>query len=186
VFSHGIQEDDASTRIRCDDGVADALEGPIEPFALGRNLLGCAFAVGDVTRDFRRAYDLAEAIADRGNREGDIDAPPPLGETDGLEVVRSLPRAEPIENFVLFVVMLRRNQHRDRPTDDLVGRVAEESFGAWIPGLNDPAQVFGDDRVLRRVDDGGKKARVLCRVRVTRAWSSIDADTTRKTTTEAS
>ncbi len=69
---------------------------------LPERLLG-PLPLGDVAGDLRRPDDAAVAVADRGDRQGDVEPAAVLGHADRLEVLDPLPAAEPRQDRALLV-----------------------------------------------------------------------------------
>ncbi len=107
----------------------------------------------DVPGDLGCADDRAGVVAHRRNGQRDIDTPAILGDPHRLEVFDSLALSQPGQDVVFFGLPFRRNQHANRLSHEFVGRIAKQPLGGCIARLDDAVQVFGDDRVLGRVDD---------------------------------
>jgi hypothetical protein len=71
-------------------------------------------------------------------------------------VVDVLAAANAFENDGFFSHAIGRNEDGNRLADDLQCRVAEDPFGAEIPGFDDSVEILGDDCVVRTLDDGGQ------------------------------
>ena len=56
----------------------------------------------------------------------------------------------------LLIVALRRNEEGDRFADHLFSRVAKEPLRGLVPAGNEAVEVFTDDCVFGRLDDGGQ------------------------------
>jgi hypothetical protein len=54
-----------------------------------------------------------------------------------------------------LIPLLHGHDGRYRPANDLRRRVAVEAFRGLVPAGDRPIEALGEDRVLRRVDDGG-------------------------------
>jgi hypothetical protein len=67
-----------------------------------------------------------------------------------------LPCADPAQDEIFFGQPLLWNDDGDRPADDLLRRVPEQSLGSLVPGLHDAVEVLADDRIVRILDDGGE------------------------------
>ena len=142
--------------IRGDHRVGDTVQRDAEPGLLGRQRRGGALALGDVPRDLRRTDDPAGLVPHRGDRQRDVDAPAVLPHADRLEVIDALAGANAREDHRFLLLPLGRNQREDRPPDQLVRAVAKDALRGGIAGLDDAVQVFREDRILGRVDDGGQ------------------------------
>ena len=75
---------------------------PVALLALPQGILG-ALPLGDVAGDLRRPDDAARVVADRRDRQGDVEAAAVLGHADRLEVLDPLPAAEPLQDRALLV-----------------------------------------------------------------------------------
>ncbi len=142
--------------VRADE--LDALRGglddrPVAGLARPLGVLG-PLPLGDVAGDLRRPDDAALVVADRGDRQRDVEPAAVLGHADRLEVLDPLAAAEPLQDRALLVVPLRRDDQGDRPADGLLGRVAEEPLGPGVPRADDAVERLADDRVVGRLDDG--------------------------------
>jgi hypothetical protein len=76
-----------SRSVRRNYGVTDALQRPVEPFALGVQSRRRAFAFRDVPGDLRRTDHHAQPIADWGRGERNVDPSPILRDSDCFEVI---------------------------------------------------------------------------------------------------
>ena len=61
-----------------------------------------------------------------------------------------------LKNAGLLILAIGRNQNGDRLTHDLLSRIAKQPLRALIPTPNDAIQIFADNGVIRRLDDGGQ------------------------------
>jgi hypothetical protein len=57
------------------------------------------------------------------------------------------------QDFILFMVQLRRDELEDGSTDDLLWLIAEEPGSSLVPTRNDAIQVLTDDGVIGGIDD---------------------------------
>ena len=87
-------------------------------------------------------------IANRRDRQRDRDQRAVLAPPNRVEVLDAFAAANAPEHHVLFGKAIRRDQHRDRLPDGLVGGVAEQLLGAAIPGGDDAVEILADDRVV--------------------------------------
>src|SRR5580704_14815951 len=62
------------------------------------------------------------------------------------------------DNLGLFIETIRWDERRHRFADNLVSGVAEEPLRAFVPACDDAVQIFANDGVVGRIDDGSKKA----------------------------
>ena len=100
-------------------------------------------------------------IAPESSRTGEIgqrDVEPPaiLRHADRLEVLDAFAPPQPRQDVVFLRLPLGRNQHADRPSDQLVGRIAEHALRRGVARLDDAVEVLRDDGVVGRVDDRGE------------------------------
>ena len=65
-------------------------------------------------------------VADRRDRQRDVDQRAVLAPAHRVEVLDPLAAANAAEDHVLFGKAIRRNQHRDRLPDGLGGGVSEQ------------------------------------------------------------
>src|SRR5439155_11705878 len=72
---------------------------------------------------------------------------------DGLHALVWQTAAEPRENLYLLVQPLRRNHSGDRLANHLRRRIAQYSFGAGVPSLDDAVDVLRDDSVARKFNN---------------------------------
>src|SRR5581483_5758780 len=109
----------------------------------------CMTAVRNVPSHFRRAYDAPVRILHRRNSKRQFDPLAVLTAAHGFEMLQGLATADAIDNDLLFVTALRRDNKRDVLTDCLRRRVTEKALRAVVPASNDPTQVLADDGVVR-------------------------------------
>ena len=100
----------------------------------------------------RCAHHRAARVANGRDRQRHVDAAAILRDAHRLVVVDALSAPLPRKDVGLLASKLRRNQSTDRRPNHLGRRVAEDPFGAGIPGLDDAVQVLADDGVVRRLD----------------------------------
>src|SRR5205807_80213 len=86
-----------------------------------------ALALGDVARDLRGADDAALRIANRRDRERDVDQPAILRAAHGLEVVHRLAAAHLGEHHVFLGAALFGNDECDVSANRFLGAVAEHA-----------------------------------------------------------
>jgi hypothetical protein len=111
----------------------------------------------DVACDLGRANDAAFRILDRGHGERDVDSGAVLATSDGLKVINPLASSDARQDFAFLAPQLGRDQQRDRLADHLGRRIAEDAFGAFIPGGDDAVEVLADDGIVGGLDDRGEK-----------------------------
>jgi len=68
-------------------------------------------------------------------------------------VVDALAAPNAVEDAGLFVAALGRDQHSDRLSDCLLGRVAEQPLRSGVPAVDDALEVLADDCVVGKFDD---------------------------------
>ena len=83
-----------------------------------------------------------------------------FAETHGFEMLHALAAFEAIQDLRFFIEAIRRKKNGDRLADHLLGGVAEYPLGGLVPASDDAVQVFADNRVIGRSNDGGKQG--LC------------------------
>ena len=108
----------------------------------------------DVARDLRDADDRAGAIADRRDRHPHVDQRAVLAPSDGLERLDAPARADVRDRARLLVLAVVGDDHRDRAADRFARRIPEKPLGAAVPCRDDAVEIFRDDRVVARLDDG--------------------------------
>src|SRR6185503_21306205 len=96
---------------------------------------------------------------------GDVEPATVFREPHRLEVLDALAAPDLAQYHVLFRVPFRRDQHEDRPADELRLAVAEDLLARLIAGVNDAVQVLRDDRVGGRRDDRRKPSLRSARLR---------------------
>src|SRR6516165_1477611 len=71
--------------------------------------------------------------------------------------------SQAFENASLFFMQFCRNHNRDRPADSFLGAPSEQSLSTPIPAHYDSVEIFGEDGIVRSLDDRSKlKPRSLC------------------------
>ena len=115
---------------------------------------GDALLFGDVARDFRHADDAARGVEDRRDGERNVDQPAVLAAAHGFEVIDALAAADAGEDVVFLGLTIGRDQDADRLADQLRGGVAEQPLGPRVARLDDAVEILGNDRVVRRFDNG--------------------------------
>src|SRR4029434_6024817 len=110
-------------------------------------------APGDVASDFRCADRAACRILDGRNGQRYFQQRTIFTQADGFEMVHTFATLEPRENVRLFVLAVRRNEHRNGLADGFLGRVAEQTLRAFIPTGDNAVEVFANDGVVRGIDN---------------------------------
>ena len=95
-------------------------------------------------------------------------APAVLALANGLIVLDALAALDARKICWLLVLALRRNEDGNRLADRLFGLVAEKLLRPVIPRCDDAVQVFADDGVVRKLDDGGQALRMALAKRLNR------------------
>src|SRR5205823_885035 len=67
-------------------------------------------------------------------------------------------RMNPVENLLLFMVSVWRNDDRDRFVDRFVSFETKKLFCARIPAGDDSVKIFAHDRIFREFNDRGQMA----------------------------
>src|SRR5256885_2271705 len=62
------------------------------------------------------------------------------------------------EDVRLFVQAIQRDQHGDRLAENFFSSVTKDALGAFVPASNHAVEVFADDGVIGRFDDGRQAA----------------------------
>jgi hypothetical protein len=86
-----------------------------------------------------------------------------LGPTNGFEMLDALPGAQTAEDLAFLILELRRDDDGNRLSDGFVGGKSENAFCSGVPAGDDAVEVFGDDGVVGRLDDGRKPVLRLLR-----------------------
>ena len=73
----------------------------------------------------------------------------------------SLSAPNSLKNHIFFMVLVWRNQKRDRLTDRFFGRIAKQSLCAFVPTCNDAVEVLAYDCVITGIDDGREPPKPL-------------------------
>ncbi len=113
-------------------------------------------ALGDVARDLRGADDAAGGIENRRHGDGNGKRRAVFPLAHGLEVIDALSAPDARQHLIFFALAIRGNEQPDRLADNLVRRVLKHPLRRTIPRLDDAVQVFAQNRVVARLDDGGE------------------------------
>src|SRR3979490_2719839 len=143
----------------------DAIHGGFDDraptrFAAPQRLLD-AFLLRDVPRDRRGAQNLTGRILDGRYRERDLKLSAILRQSSRLEVRDTLVGSNAREDLVEFMTQFTWNQERNWLSDRFACGIPVHPLGAPIPTQDDALEVLGDDRVFRRIDNGGENAPVV-------------------------
>lgn len=142
------------------NNVCEIVQLPVRAFELFGLLLKQSLlplSLGNVTRDFRCAYDLACFIPDGRYGKRNIQQAAILGSPDGVEVLNALATLYQRKYFWLFIEPVGRKKNVNGFSDYFFGLVAENALGRRIPAGDDAFEGFADNGVLRRIDNGGKQ-----------------------------
>ena len=96
---------------------------------------------------------VPDVVAHRRDGQRDVEPPSILRHAHGLEVVDAFAAPQPRQDVVFLRLPLGRDQHAHGPSDQLVGRIAEQALGRGIARLNDAVEVLRDDGVVGGIDD---------------------------------
>src|SRR5262245_2189142 len=69
-------------------------------------------------------------------------------------MVETLSVTDTRENSLLFIVALGWHQHSDWLAHDFVFLITENPFSALVPAQNNTVEVFTDNRIIGRLNDG--------------------------------
>src|SRR5579872_1200266 len=103
----------------------------------------------DVAGDGRRPDDLSLGIANRGDRDRDVQPASVFGDTDGFKVIDSFAATNLRQDVGDFVRLFCRREDGDRFSDHLLGGVAVDALRALVPRSHDAVEVLTDDGILR-------------------------------------
>src|SRR5437868_3898693 len=111
-------------------------------------------AFGGITRNFRSAEYSASRILDRRDSQRNFDQRAVFALPYRFVVRNALAAPDGPKNTVLLVVTIQRDDDEDGFAKDFGCLVAKEALSPLVPGLNDSIQIFADDGVFRRIDNG--------------------------------
>src|SRR5256714_1570197 len=112
--------------------------------------------IGDVPRDLGGADDRSPGVADRRYGQRDVQPPPVLRLTHGLEVIDDLAAPDAGQDVVLFGTPLGWNDQGNVPTDRLARREAEHPLGGGVPRHDHAVEALAHNGVVGGIDDGGQ------------------------------
>ena len=147
------QADEGAESVVERDTGGDHLE---EPGLDGEQAFG-AFAMGEVADDFGGTDDVAGVILDGGNGQGNVEKTAVLVLAERFEVFDAFTAREALADGAFLGLEAWGEEDFDGAADDFCGAIAEESFGAGIPSLDDAFEVFANDGVFGGNHDGGEK-----------------------------
>ena len=96
---------------------------------------------------------------DRRDGQRDIDQATVLTPPHGFIVIDPLAPPDPRENPRLLLLPVFGDEDGHRLSHDFMVGIAVEPLGALVPAGNDPIQILGQNRVVRRCHDGGQPLR---------------------------
>src|SRR5208337_4881600 len=131
-----------------------------EPGLDGEQAFG-AFAMGEVADDFGGTHDVTGVILDGGNRERDVEKTAVLMLAERFEMFDAFTAREALADGDFLGLEAWGKEDGDGAADDFLGAIAEEAFGAGIPGLDDAVEVTPNDGVFGGNHDGGEERLVL-------------------------
>src|SRR5208337_1171112 len=111
-----------------------------EPGLDGEQAFG-AFAMGEVADDFGGTHDVTGVILDGGNRERDVEKTAVLMLAERFEMFDAFTAREALADGDFLGLEAWGKEDGDGAADDFLGTIAEEAFGAGIPGLDDAVEV---------------------------------------------
>ena len=114
----------------------------------------------DVAGNLGGSGYISGGIPHRRNGERDVDQGAVFAAADRLEMVDALAATQALQDFVLFLPALGRNDQGNVLADGFFGGVAEYAFGALVPAADDAIERLADDGVVGRVDDGGEQGSI--------------------------
>ena len=115
--------------------------------------------LGDVSRDLRRADDLAVDVLHRRHGDRDVDQFAVLALPHGVEGRDPLSAPQAGDDAVLLFISIGAHQERDALADRLFRGVAEDPLGALVPTRDHSVEGLADDRVVGDFDDEGEALR---------------------------
>ena len=113
------------------------------------------FLVADITEDLGSADQPAGFVSQWSDRHGRIDPLSTLGHANCLEM-HPLAGFHFLENLVLLLPAFLRDEHRHGLSNGFRCRESKYVFRRSVPTLNEAVQILRHDRLVGRVDDGGK------------------------------
>ncbi len=148
-----VGEGDRAVRVGGPDHVGDGVRQVAKALLAGAQRLLGAFALGDVAGDFGGADDLAGLVADRRDRQGDVDEAAVLATPHRFIVVDLLAAPDALQDRGHFVLTPGRGQDRDVPAEHFVRGITKEFLRGRIPARDDAVQGLARDRLVRRLHD---------------------------------
>ena len=148
-----VGKGDGAVRVGGPDDLGDGVGQVAKALLAGAQRRLGAFALGDVAGDFGGADDLAGLVADRRDRQGDMDQPAVLATPHRFIVVDLLPAPDALQDRGHFVLTPGRGQDRDVPAEHFVRGITKEFLRGRIPARDDAVQGLARDRLVRRLHD---------------------------------
>jgi hypothetical protein len=91
-----------------------------------------------------------------------------LGAAHRLKVMDPFAATNPSDDVVLFGLTIGGDDDANRLPDEFRGAVAEHPLRGGVTRSNDPVEIFGDDRVVRRFHDRREVGHLVMRFRLGR------------------
>src|SRR5207237_7051431 len=88
------------------------------------------------------------------DRQRDIHRHAAFSEPNRVEMLHYLACAEPFEDVLFFLLAVWGQELGNGMSDDLFRPIAENTFRAPVPALDDSVERLPDNRVTRGFDDG--------------------------------
>src|SRR5437762_14174625 len=130
---------------------------------VGNGVLGGASpiganALGNVTRNVRRADNIPALIIDGRNGQRNVERAAVLSAVYRLVTNNALAPADPFHDSQLFVLAIRRDQDRDRFADNFSSGVAKEPFRFFVPTGDPFIEIYAYDRVTGGLNNRSQAA----------------------------
>jgi hypothetical protein len=106
------------------------------------------FALSYVASDFRCADDFSLGVPDRRNGQRNVDQTPMLALPNGFIVFDALAAPDSLNDPFFLLLVIGRDQNRNRLADDFLGQIAENPLRTGIPTRYDAIEVLGDDCIV--------------------------------------
>src|SRR6202022_1467308 len=120
-----------------------------------------ALALRNVTSDLRRPDDLTLRVSDRRDGQRDINQASIFAPTNCFIMVNAFASSDLLKNKRLLVSTILWDQYRHGLPDNFRGLISEEPGCCVVPAADDAVEIFADNCVIRRVDDGRQALRSL-------------------------
>src|SRR5713226_8899747 len=120
--------------------------------------MGC-----DITGYSRRPYNIARAILERGNGDGDSQDDAVLAHPLRLIVVNALSLANMLHDLRKFIFSIWCKEYRDWLTYDFLSAVPIHALRRCIPASDNAIQIFTNNGIIRRFYNSSQvKKSLLC------------------------